>query len=62
MNPDSFFDADSFLRSLDSVDKGELIETIGKIIMTFPQTLGLFKVSGFDEPQRDQDDDKDFAD
>ncbi|MEO8624417.1 MAG: SWIM zinc finger family protein [bacterium] len=50
-NPDSFFDADAFLRTLQSVAKAELIETIGRIIVAFPQTLGLFDVAGFDETE-----------
>lgn len=60
VNPDSFFDADSFLQSLDSAEKRELIEMIGKIVIAFPRTLGLFGVAGFDEGEGDDDDD-DFA-
>lgn len=60
MNPESFFDADSLLRSLDSAEKRELIETIGKIVIAFPRTLGLFGVAGFDEGEGDDNDD-DFA-
>ena len=65
MNPDSFFDADAFLRSLDSAEKRELIETIGKIVIAFPQTLGHFGVAGFDDVEHDEadyDDDNNFAD
>ena len=54
-NPDSFFDVDAFLRSFASVDRTELIETIRKIVIAFPQTLGLFGVTGFDE-DGDEDD------
>jgi DNA-binding MarR family transcriptional regulator len=43
-NPDSFLDVDAFLRGLDTREKGELIETIGKIVVAFPQALGLFGV------------------
>ena len=50
-NPDSFFDAVAFLRGLQSAEKAELIETIGKIVAAFPQTLGLFGVTGFDEAE-----------
>lgn len=49
MNPESFLDVEAFLRGLDARGKAELIETIGKIVAAFPQTLGLFGVAGFDE-------------
>lgn len=48
-NPDSFLDVEAFLRGLDAHEKAELIETIGKIVVAFPQTLGVFGVAGFDE-------------
>lgn len=47
-NPASFLDVEAFLRGLDSRGKAELIETIGRIIVAFPQTLALFGVAGFD--------------
>ncbi len=56
-NPESFLDVDAFLRNLDAREKGELIETIGKIVVAFPQTLGAFGVAGFDETDDDGDDD-----
>jgi hypothetical protein len=54
-NPDSFFDVEAFLRGLDAREKAELIETIGKIVLAFPQTLDLFGVAGFDEADDDED-------
>lgn len=56
-NPDSFLDVEAFLRGLDAREKAELIETIGKIVAAFPQTLGLFGVAGFDENEDDGDED-----
>jgi hypothetical protein len=56
MNPESFLDVDAFLRGLHASGKAELIETIGKIVVAFPQTLGLFGVAGFDETDDDGDD------
>ena len=41
----------------DARGKAELIETIAKIVVAFPQTLGLFGVAGFDETDDDGDDD-----
>jgi repressor LexA len=49
LKPDSFLDVEAFLRGLDAREKAELIETIGKIVVAFPQTLGLFGVAGFAE-------------
>jgi hypothetical protein len=57
VNPESFLDVDAFLRGLDASGKAELIETIGKIVVAFPQTLRLFGVAGFDETDDDDDDD-----
>lgn len=57
MNPESFLDVDAFLRGLDTREKAELIETVGKIVVAFPQTLGLFGVAGFDEIDDDDGDD-----
>jgi uncharacterized Zn finger protein len=57
MNPESFLDVDAFLRELDAREKSELIDTIGKIVVAFPQTLRLFGVAGFDETDDDDDDD-----
>lgn len=54
-NPDSFLDVEAFLRGLDSREKAELIETIGKIVLAFPRTLELFGVAGFDETDDDDD-------
>ena len=54
-NPDSFLDVEAFLRGLDASEKAELIETIGKIVVAFPQTLDLFGVAGFDETDDDDD-------
>lgn len=48
-NPDSFLDVDAFLRGLGARGKAELIETIGRIVIAFPHTLGLFGVVA---PQR----------
>ena len=59
MNPDSFLDVKEFLRGLDTREKTELIETIGKIVLAFPQTLGLFGIAGFGET--DDDDGADDA-
>jgi hypothetical protein len=56
MNPESFLDVDAFLRGLDASGKAELIATIGKIVVAFPQTLGMFGVAGFDETDDDGDD------
>ena len=56
MNPESFLDVDAFLRELDARGKAELIETIGKIVVAFPQTLGVFGVAGFDEADDDGND------
>jgi hypothetical protein len=60
MNPQSFLDVEAFLRGLDTRGKAELIETIGKIVVAFPQTLGLFGVAGFEES--DDDDDVELVD
>jgi hypothetical protein len=49
VNPNSFLDVEAFLRRLEARGKPELIETIGKIVVAFPQTLGLFGVAGFDD-------------
>ena len=57
MNPESFFDVAAFLRGLDTREKAELIETIGTIVVAFPQTLGLFGIAGFDETDDDDGDD-----
>ena len=54
-NADSFLDVEAFLRGLDARGKAELIETIGKIVVAFPQTLELFGVAGFDETHDDED-------
>lgn len=62
MNPDSFLDVKGFLRGLDTRGKAELIETIGKIVLAFPQTLGLFGIAGFDETDDDDDADDGWAD
>jgi len=53
MNSESFLDVNAFLRELDARGKGELIETIGKIVVAFPQALGVFGVAGFDEADDD---------
>ncbi|MEO7181315.1 MAG: SWIM zinc finger family protein [Gemmatimonadaceae bacterium] len=55
LNPQSFLDVEAFLRELDTRGKTELIETIGKIVIAFPQTLGLFGVAGFEETDDDDD-------
>ncbi|MEO8564116.1 MAG: helix-turn-helix domain-containing protein [bacterium] len=60
-NPGSFFDLESFLRRLESAEKEELIKSIGEIVVAFPQALGLFSVSGFDETE-DGDDERHDAD
>lgn len=60
MNPQSFLDVEAFLRGLDTRGKVDLIETIGKIVVAFPQTLGLFGVAGFEET--DDDDDVELVD
>ena len=52
-NPASFFDVAAFLRSLDSADKATLIETIGEIVVAFPQTLGVFGAAEFAEADDD---------
>lgn len=57
-NPDSFFDVDAFLRTLDAAEKADLIETIGKIVVACPQALGVLGVAEFTEA----DDDDGFAD
>ena len=62
VNPGSFLDVESFLRRLETRGKPELIETIGKIVVAFPQTLGLFGVAGFDETDDDGDDDPGLSD
>ena len=56
MNSESFLHVDVFLRKLDARGKPELIETIGKIVVAFPQTLGLFGVAGFGETDDGDDD------
>jgi DNA-binding transcriptional regulator YdaS (Cro superfamily) len=61
-NPDSFFDVDGLVRSLASVDKTELIETLRKIVIAFPQALSLFGVAGFDEDGDEDDADDDVMD
>ena len=60
MNPQSFLDVGAFLRGLGTRGKAKLIETIGKIIVAFPQTLGLIGVAGFEDT--DDDDDVDPVD
>ena len=62
MNPNSFLDVKVFLRGLDTRGKAELIETIGKIVLAFPQTLGLFGIAGFDETDDVDDADDGWAD
>jgi hypothetical protein len=57
VNPNSFFDVEALLRRFEARGKPELIETIGKIVVAFPQTLGLFGVAGFDEADDDGDND-----
>jgi hypothetical protein len=57
VNPNSFLDVEAFLRRLEPRGKSELTETIGKIVVAFPQTLGLFGVEGFDETNDDGDGD-----
>lgn len=54
-NPHSFLDVEAFLRGLAAHEKADLLETIGRIVVTFPQTLGLFDVAGFDEARDDDD-------
>jgi hypothetical protein len=49
LNPGSFFDVRVFLRSLGDRRKAELIDAIGRIILRFPDALGLLGVPGFDE-------------
>ncbi len=61
-NPDSFLDVKVFLQGLDTRGKAELIETIGKIVLAFPQTLRLFGIAGFDETDDDDDADDGWAD
>jgi len=61
-NPDSFLDVQAFLRGLDARGKAELIETVGKIVLAFPQTLGLFGVAGFGETDDGDDDEIGLAD
>ncbi len=54
-HPDSFLDMEVFLRALDTREKAELIETIGRIVIAYPQTLGFFGVARFDESDHDDD-------
>lgn len=56
-NPHSFFDVQAFLKRLDSVEKRELIETIGKIVLAFPQALGLLGVAKSGETAGDDNED-----
>lgn len=53
---------DGFLEGLDARGKTELIETIGKIVLAFPQTLEIFGIAGFDETDEDDDADDGWAD
>lgn len=54
-NPDSFFDVQAFLRSLDGYEKAQLIETIGRMVTAFPAALGALGVPGFGEQDADID-------
>jgi uncharacterized Zn finger protein len=49
VNPSSFFDLRSFLRSLETRDRRDLVEAIGEIVVRHPALLGLFGVPGFEE-------------
>src|SRR5574341_298123 len=48
-NPASFFDVQTFLRSLNGSEKAQLIETIGRMVAAFPPALGALGVPGFGE-------------
>lgn len=54
-NPDSFFDVQAFLRSLNGYEKADLIETIGRMVTGFPAALGALGVPGFGEQDADID-------
>ncbi len=56
-NPSSFFDVMAFLRSLDTRDKAELVDAIGRIVASYPQTLALLGVQGFNDETDDSGDD-----
>lgn len=56
-NPSSFFDVRAFLRSLNTRDKAELVDAIGRIVASYPQALALLGVQGFDDEGDDSNDD-----
>jgi len=47
----------AFLRSLDTRDKAELVDAIGRIVASYPQTLALLGVQGFNDETDDSGDD-----
>jgi hypothetical protein len=55
VNPESFFDVRTFLRSLEDHEKGQLIEMIGRMVSVYPSALGALGVPGFGEDETDVD-------
>ncbi len=49
VNPKSFFDLDHFLKNLAKETQDELMEMFGKIVVQFPECLGVLGVPGFEE-------------
>jgi hypothetical protein len=57
VNPESFLDLDEFVKGLSKWPKAGLIEAIRQIVLTSPESLSVFGVSGFEEQDDSEDDD-----
>ena len=55
-NPESFFDADEWLKKLSQQSKASLIKMIGKMVVQSPELLGLFGIPGFEDERADDED------
>jgi len=50
-NPRSFFDADSFLKTLAGRPKADLVDAIGRLIARAPEGLAALGVKGFEDEE-----------
>ena len=56
-NPESFFDAGGFVKTLSGRPKSELLEIIGKLIARAPEGLSALGVKGFDMADDENEED-----
>jgi uncharacterized Zn finger protein len=56
-HPRTFLDLDAMMKRLAKMEKPELLKVIRKMILASPSSLSALGVKGFEEPQRDYEQD-----